>query len=176
MMQIKLQYCRAVFVILIFSPFNTQPTRHILKLHLNLLHFPLYFGKFYFGKKMSIRAFSHILQVCTLWTTISQILCYQNLLKHLNKVHTLHATQNTFPPQWTQPPVNSVQVAESADDSQEELHYANHFHWNNRCHCRSSEVVTHWTLNKALLLLLLSSCIYNLWISSHHELEFIFLL
>lgn len=38
------------------------------------------------------------------------------------------------PYQWAQPPVNSVQVqvADLADDSQEELHQANYFHCNNR--------------------------------------------
>lgn len=52
MMQIKLQYCRAEVVILIFFFFlNAQPTCHILKLHLNLLLFSSLFWEIIFWGK-----------------------------------------------------------------------------------------------------------------------------
>lgn len=110
------------------------------------------------GKKW---AWEHLAACCRYTSCellLRRFLSNQNLLKHLK-----------FTPSWYSehlPLPSEESVVTQWWWQGQQLHQGNHFHCNYRCHCRSSELVTHLTSSKALLWLLLSSCLYNLWILS----------
>lgn len=148
MMQIKLQYCRAALIILIFHPFNDT------QIPFKCTTFSSVFWRNLFW------AWEHLAACCrhtSCELLLHGFLSNQNLLTHSNS--HLHGTQSTSPsPMKSHLTGDRAGTAVTAPSGQS-LSLC-------RCHCTNSELVTYLTFNKALLWLFLSSCLYNLWILS----------
>lgn len=128
MMQIKLQYCRAASIILIFSPFKaTHDTQMTFKC-------TTFSSVFCFEEKISMRAFSCLLQVHILWI-VTQISVWSKSLKHQNFTSSWCSEHFPFPheepPRWWQGGEGDrAGTAVTAP-------WDNHFHFDYRCHCKT---------------------------------------
>lgn len=155
MKQIKLQYCRAASIILIFSPFKaTHDTQMTFKC-------TTFSSVFCFEEKISMRTFSCLLQVDILWI-VTQISVWSKPLKHPNFTSSWCSEHFPFPheepPRWWQGGEGDRAGTAVTAPSGQSL-------WL-QVSLQNSVLVTHLAFNKALLWLFLSSCFYNLWILS----------